>query len=390
MTEITEEPSTALLKRVRDLLPTIRDRADESERLRSIPKESARDLIDAGLARMLVPERFGGMEADLATWVEVVTEIGTADASHAWCASLLAHHPHYIAQFPEAAQQAVWADGPDVSIAGPFTPVMEVDPVEDGYILSGTAAFASGVNHSTWIIVGGMLAHGNDEPEWTLFLAPPGSFEIRDTWHTVGMCGTGSNSVVLRNVFVAADHTLRVADLREGTGPGAELHPSPIYRTPWLTYNGFTFVAPMLGAALGALEDFCQWNRNRASMHGSSVSKYISIQRRVAEAGAQLDAARLLTDRAMSVADAPQRASLELRARAGRDGICASQLIVSAMETIMGMSGAAGFASTNRIQRAWRDVHFASSHVLLNPEVGYPVWGRHQFGLERDPETQWY
>ena len=387
-----DPPASAevLLERVTAMLPAIRDRAAITEQERSIPRASAQDFLDAGLARILTPRRHGGLELDLRCWIDVVVEIAKADASHGWCASLLIHHPHYLAQFPEAAQQAVWADGPDVAIAAPFGPVMRAEPVHGGYRVSGQASWASGVNHSTWIMVGAMLPGPGPGPDWTLFTIPPDAYEVTDTWDTVGMRGTGSNTVVLQDVFVPQEHTLRVADMREGTSPGGTLSEAPFFRAPWLTYAPFTFVAPMLGAALGALEDYRKWNADRVSLHGSAVAAYTSIQVRLARAAGNLDAARLLIERAVGVADAAEPASLELRARAGRDAVCASELIVSAMDTVMTMSGAAGFAASNPIQRAWRDVHFASSHVILNPEISYAAWGRQQFGLERDPEAQWY
>jgi 3-hydroxy-9,10-secoandrosta-1,3,5(10)-triene-9,17-dione monooxygenase len=392
MTITVDPPDTldAVLERVRELLPAIRERAAQTEQERSIPRESAQDFLDAGLARILTPKRYGGTELGLHAWIDTVVEIATADAAHGWCASLLIHHPHYVAQFPEAAQDAVWSDGPDVIMAAPFGPVMRAEPVAGGYSVSGEAAWASGVNHSTWIMVGSMLPGPGGAPDWTLFTIPPGSYTVRDTWDTVGMRGTGSNTVVLHEVFVPHDHTLRVADMREGTSPGGASQQAPFFRAPWVTYAPFTFVAPMLGAAQGALEDFRKWNADRVSLHGSAVAKYPSVQVKLARAAANLDAARLLIDRAMDVAEAAEPASLELRAQANRDAICASELIVGAMDTVMGMAGAAGYASSNRIQRAWRDVHFASSHVILNPEIGYAAWGRQQFGLDRDPEAQWF
>ena len=392
MSATIEPPTTAesVLERVRPLLPAIRERAAETEEARSIPRASAQELLEAGLARILMPKRYGGSELGLRSWIDTVVEISTADASHGWCASLLIHHPHYLAQFPEAAQDAVWSDGPDVWMAAPFGPVMQVTADGDGYRVTGQSSWASGVNHSSWIMVGGMLPGPEGEPDWTLFVIPPDQYHVRDTWNTSGMRGTGSNTVVLEDVHVPKEHTLRVADMREGTSPGGALHAAPWYRAPWVTYAPFTFVAPMLGAARGALEDYRRWNADRVSLHGSAVATYTSNQVRFARAAAELDAATLLVYRAVDVAEAPETATLELRGRADRDAILAAELIVAAMDTVMTMSGSAGFAATNSIQRAWRDVHFASSHVILNPEIGYAAYGRQQFGLDRDPHQQWY
>lgn len=379
-----------VLERVRDLLPAIRERAEQADRDRSIPKVSAKEFLETGLARVLMPKRFGGLELGLQDWVDICVEIGTADAAHAWCASLLMHHPHYMAQFPEAAQTALWGAGPDVPIAGTFTPTSRIEIVEGGYRVSCKIPYMSGINHCTRIFVGGMLPNEQGPPDWTLFMIPEDRFEILDTWDTVGMRGTGSNTCVVDDVFVPREHTLRVTDMRDGTPPGAKINPGALFHAPWITYAPLTFIAPMLGAARGALEDYRAWTAGRTSLFGSKVASYTSIQVNLARAAADLDAADLLMRRVVEVAEAPMPADEELRARSYRDQSRASELIVSSIDTVMKITGAAGFASTSRIQRAWRDVHFASAHVILNPEVSFAAWGRRQLGLGRDPEQLMY
>ena len=378
------------LEDVRALLPAIRARAEESEQNRSIPKESAQEFLDIGLARILLPKRYGGTELGLQAWVDVCVEIGKADAAHAWCASLMIHHPHYLAQFPDAAQADVWKDGPDVSIALTFTPTSKVEPVKGGYRISCAIPYLSGINHSSRVVVGGMVPTESGEPEWTLFLVPDHQFTIKDTWHTMGMRGTGSNTVVVEDVFVPYEHTLRVTDMRESTTPGAKLNDAPMFRAPWIYYAGITFVAPMLGAARGALEDYRNWTAQRISLFGSQVAHYTSIQVHLARAAANLDAADLLIRRCMEDAQRPDATRLDLRSRAHRDISRVSELIVDAMDMIMKISGAAGFATSSSIQRAFRDIHFAASHVGLNPEVSFAAWGREQFGLERDPKQNMF
>lgn len=379
-----------ILAKVRALLPAIRERAAEGENNRSIPRQSVQEFVEAGLPRILLPKRYGGYELGLQAWVDVCAEIGTADAAHAWCASLYIHHPHYLAQFSDAAQADVWVADPDAIMAATFTPTTRVEPVDGGYRVSCSIPYMSGINHASRIVIGGMVANGEGPPDWTLFLVPPGAFQVVDTWHTAGMRGTGSNTAVVEDAFVPFEHTLRVADMRDGTPPGADLNTAPAYRAPWVSYAPLTFLAPMLGAARGALENYRAWNARRASLFGGQVAEFTSIQVHLARAASTLDAADLLMRRCVEVAESPEAARLDRRARTFRDQARASEMIVEAMDTIMKISGAAGFAATNGIQRAWRDVHFAAAHVILNPEVSFAAWGREQFGLERDPKQNMY
>ena len=376
----------AVLARVRALIAGIRDGAAAAEEARTVPRETIDALLAAGISRILIPPRYGGYGLSLDTWFEVVREIGKADASHAWCASLMIHHPHYLSQFPEAAQNAVWAEGIDISIAASIQPIGRVTPAEGGYRISGEFPFASGINHSRWVIVGCMVG-----TEAKFFLIGPKDFKIKETWFTGAMQATGSNTAVCDDVYVPASHSVSLSDVREGKTPGSLLHDNPIYRTPWISYAPLTFTAPMLGAAQGAYELFCDWTKTRrAGRGGFPIAEITSVQVRLARAAADLDAAELLLRRAIDVARAATPPSLALRARTMRDCSRAAELCVGVVDTLVAMSGTAVFAASHPIQRAWRDIHFAAAHVALNPEQNFAHFGRTELGLPRDPHLPFF
>ena len=380
----------AVLARVRALVPLIRDNAAAAEEARTLPRQTVDALLAAGISRILIPPRYGGYGLSLDTWFDVVCEIAKGDASHGWCASLIIHHPHYVGHFPPAAQNAIWADGVDCAIAASVQPAGRVTPLAGGYRLSGEFGFASGVNHSRWLVVGS-IAEGAVGPEARFFVVRPGEYRVKDTWFTTAMRGTGSNTAVCDDVYVPAEHTLALADLREGNTPGGKLHDNPIYRAPWVSYAPLTFTAPMLGAAQGAYELFREWIKTRkAGRGGTALAEFTSVQVRLARAATDLDAAELLLRRAVDAARSPQRPSLEQRARTMRDCSRAAELCVDVIDTLLGMSGTAGFATSHPIQRAWRDIHFAAMHVALNPEQNFGHFGRGELGLPRDPHLPFY
>lgn len=379
-----------ILEEVRAIAPRLAGRVEAAEHARKIPSESVQEMLAAGLARMLVPRRFGGYELDFNTWLDVVLEISKIDASHGWCASLLIHHPHTVGQFPMEAQEAVWADGPDVAIAASIAPTTQVTLVDGGYRVSGQhSSFASGVDHSSWVMVGG-LARTEAAPEWLLFLIPPGEYQVRDTWHMAGMQATGSNTIVTDNVFVPSNRALRLSDLRDGNGPGSALNESSIFHIPFFHYAPLTFAAPMLGAARGAYEHVREWTKTRKAADGTSVAGKTSIQVRMARAAADLDAAELLLRRAADIPNVPDPHAPQLLARSVRDFARASELVVGAIDTIIGLCGTAGFATSHPVQRAWRDIHLASMHISLNTESNYAHFGRMELGLERDPNQPFF
>jgi len=378
-----------VLAGVRALGAAIRDRATAADEARTLPRESIDALLTAGVTRILVPRIIGGYGLGLDTWFEVVREIAKADASHAWCAGLMIHHPHYISQFPGEAQKAVWADGVDIAIAASILPNARVTPVTGGYRISGQFPFASGINHSRWVLVGG-IDESVGQPEWTFFLIGPNDFKILDTWHTGAMRATGSNTAVCDEAFVPQSHTVRLSDLREGKAPGSALYPNPIYRAPFISYAPLAFVTPMLGAAQGAYENVREWIKTRRGVGGIAISGITSIQARLARAAADLDAAELLLRRVVDTAQAPTPPSLELRARSMRDFSYAAELCVQAIDALMAMSGTAVFTASHPVQRAWRDIHFAAMHVSLNPEQNFAHFGRTELAVPRDSHQPFF
>ncbi|MGH7032797.1 MAG: acyl-CoA dehydrogenase family protein [Stellaceae bacterium] len=379
-----------VLDRVRALIPHFRERAAATEAARQLPAQSVEELLAAGLARILMPPRFGGYGLGFDTWFEVVREISEADASHGWCASLLIHHPHCIAQFPERAQEAIWAEGPDAAIAASFVPAVKVGRAEGGYRVSGRSPFASGVGHSSWVFIGGMVEAGNAPPEWTFFLIPARECTIADTWFTVGMRGTGSNTIVTNGVFVPQERTLTLAKLREGKGPGGALHENRIYRAPFIAYAPLSFATPMLGAAQGAYAHFRDWTKTRKGPGGVAVAERTSLQVQMARIAADLDAAELLLRRAVEVAGAAPAPSFALRAQCMRDYARVAEFAVSAIDGLIAMCGTAGFSESHPIQRAWRDIHFSAMHISLSAENAYAHFGRLELGLPQDPHLPYF
>jgi alkylation response protein AidB-like acyl-CoA dehydrogenase len=384
----------AMLERARAMAPRFAERAKAAEEARRIPQQSVDEMLAAGFARMLLPPEIGGYGLGFETWYDVTRELSKADASHGWCGSLIIHHAHMIAQFPQRAQHALWADGLDVAVAASFPPVLQAVPADGGYRVSSKGSpFASGIDHSRWAVLGGMaqdMPRDGGAPEWKFFLVPSRDYTVRDTWFTAGMCATGSKTVVVEDAFVPADHVLSLANLRDGKTPGGALYRDVIFHTPFFYYAPVSFATPMLGAAQGAYELFREWTRTRKAQDGSPVAEKVAVQVHLARAAADLDAAELLLRRAVTVTDAPESYSPILLARSARDFARVAELTKGAIDTLIGLSGTAGFASSHPIQRAWRDIHFMAMHISMNPEANFSHFGRLAFGLPRDTHRPWF
>ena len=367
-----------LVERARALAPRARDLAPVTEALRSVPRELMDEIVAAGLGgRILAPHRFGGDELSLDTMYAVSVELGRACASTAWCAALLPHDAHMVGFFPSAAQEAVWAEGPDACVAASLAPAATVEKIDGGYRLSGRHGFASGVDHASWVVVSGLIKDGG-RPANHHFLVPRGDYVVEDDWYAAGMRGTGSKTIVVDDIFVPDGFVLPAPALVAGAGPGSEINTGPLYRQPLALHAGLTFLGPMMGTALDAYDQFVAWARGRARTAESEI-----VQEAVARTAADLDIADQSVQRVLASARSGQRLELADRAEILRDYNRAAELLVDAVDRLFGLSGTSGFKEASPMQQKWRDIHMMASHVSFT-RANLQHYGRMALGLERD------
>ena len=257
------------LSGIDDLLPTIRARAAETERLGRVPEDIIQMLTDAAVFRAVQPRQWGGLELDLASFYEGMIRIASACGSTGWVASVVGVHPWQIALFANEAQRDVWADNPDARASSSYAPTGSVQRAGDGFQLSGRWHFSSGVDHCDWALLGAIVPDDGNGAEFRTFLVPRRDFRIdQESWHVTGLGGTGSKDVVLSNAFVSEHRTHRIVDVYHGTDPGFAVNDRPYYRLPWRLVFATTIAAPAIGAACGALDAFIGQNSNRVSAYG--------------------------------------------------------------------------------------------------------------------------
>jgi 3-hydroxy-9,10-secoandrosta-1,3,5(10)-triene-9,17-dione monooxygenase len=149
--------TSSVLDGVRDLLPTLRERAEEAERLRVVPEASIKDLEGVGFFRLLQPKRFDGFEADPVDFYTAVREIASACGSTGWVSSVVGVHPWQVALFPDEAQQAVWGEDTTTRLSSSYAPTGKAQLTDGGYRLSGRWSFSSGCDHCSWVLLGGLV-----------------------------------------------------------------------------------------------------------------------------------------------------------------------------------------------------------------------------------------
>ena len=378
-----------LISRASALAPKLRERAVKAERDRTIPRESVEEFIDAGLIHTLQPKRWGGYEHDHEVAFDIAIELGKSTCgSSAWCLNYLADHACMLALFPEEAQHDVWSENKAACIATSAAPTGKVTVAPGGYRLNGRWSWCSGLRHSHWIMIGGLIfREGEDHPDMRLFLVPVSQVKQDDTWYCAGLRATGSITSVLDDVFVPEHRTVTFSTLRDACSPGSKVNTNPIYRTPFIAVHTYALLGPALGVARGGYTDFVQWTRQRYLTYTQlNIAQHVPVQLKVAEIAAQIDAAELLARRALMTARKDYTGmSIETRTLLRRDFTYAMRMVRDAMDTLIKISGSSGLMENNPVQRCWRDVHAISSHVVMNWDVPAENFGRSEFGLGVNP-----
>ena len=384
--------SQAVLDGVRDLLPTIRERADDAERARVVPEATVKELEEAGFFRMLQPRQYDGLESDPVDFFTAVRDIAGACGSTGWIASVLGVHPWQVALFDEKAQRAVWGEDTSTRLSSSYAPTGKAVVADGGFTLSGKWSFSSGCDHATWVLLGGLVFDQEGQVvDFRTFLLPREKYQIVDVWNVVGLRGTGSNDIVVDEVFVPEAFTLSMSDTGRCYGPGQSVNDSDLYKLPFHSLFTTTISTPIIGMAYGAYAEHVemQQKRVRAAYAGEKANLDPFAAVRIARASSEIDAAWALTmnnirDEQAHVSRG-EKIPLGLRLKVRRDQVLGTQRAIDAIDDLFEASGGRALAEGTYLQRAWRDAHAGRVHAANDPERALQMYGAHEFGHKIDP-----
>ena len=383
--------SLMFLERIDDLLPRIRARAAETERLGRIPDEIIEALTDADVFRAVQPRQWGGLELDLACFYEGMIRIASACGSTGWVASVVGIHPWHIALFAAQAQHDVWAEDPDARASSSYAPTGSVRRSDGGFHLSGRWYFSSGVDHCTWVLLGAVVADDGDAAEFRTFLVPRRDFTVdQGSWQMTGLGGTGSKAVDVAGAFVPEHRTHRITDVYHGTDPGFETNDRPYFRLPWRLVFATAIAAPAIGAASGAVQAFIEANRNRVSAYGGPpVAQNPALQRPLAHALTEIDAARSRLDVTwrdfIARLESGQGIPYERRAQCLYEMAYAHTACAGAVYELMGVNGGRTMQQDSPMQRLFRDMLAMRNHPAANVEFGAAFYAQARLGVDPPP-----
>ncbi|RKR86880.1 alkylation response protein AidB-like acyl-CoA dehydrogenase [Micromonospora pisi] len=390
MSTTTVPTREQLVSRASELAPLLRKNADVAETDRRLPDETIEALGQAGFYRMRVPIRYGGYECDTRTLVEVATELGRADGSAAWTASVYWIPTWMACTFPDEVQDEVFAT-PDVRVCGTLSPSAMATPVDGGVLVDGKWGFISGGPHSHWQVVIAVLVGSDSEPYPIMALVPMSDLLKVDDWHVAGLRGTGSISTVAKNVFIPQRRILPLPAVLQGQYASALNAESPIYRSPLLPVACASSVGTAVGLAKGALDIFMSRLPNRKITYTAYDSQRTAplTHLQVAEATMKIDEAEFHAHRLATLVDTKgvedAEWKLEERAQARADMGAACRLAKEAVEILASASGGSSIYNDVPIQRFLRDIQAVNLHALMHPNTNFELYGR--ILCELEPNT---
>lgn len=308
-------------------------------------------------------------------------ELGRGDGSAAWVYSVLGIHGFMLALFPEELQSEIWGDQRAL-LASSFAPGSQPVKEKGGYRVSGRWSFCSGVDNSSWIILGGVFGMVGDppHPDIRFMILPISDCKIIDDWHVMGLRGTGSKTVVVTDSFVPEYRVVSGDAMSSSQAPGCKVHGGNIYRAPTYAVFPFCLSSPATGIARDGFEQFIAMAKQRtATFDARSMSQMEQIRMRVSEASALIDAAELLYKRSahetIDKIENGEPLSLEHRLRSRRDQAYSVLMATQALDLLFRSTGGRGLYDNSPVQRAYRDLKAMSAHIAVTWDLPAASYG---------------
>src|SRR6201992_3525434 len=284
--------ASGLVERAKALAPLIAAEADEIEQTRRLTPKLVSALIENGLYRSLLPKSVGGFESPPVVFMEMLEEIAKADASTAWCVGQCSVVAMTAAYLDADVAHQVFGKPDDIMAWGAIA--HDVQAVPGGYTISARWDFASGMRQANWLgaHVQVLEADGtrrmarNGRPEIRTIVFPASSAKTYDVWNVIGLCGTGTDSYSVENLFIPENFAALRDDFTALREKG------PLYGITTYSMFGLGFGAISLGVARATLDAAIELSRGKHSVGLKAMRENNAVQGLIGRTEGNLRAAR--------------------------------------------------------------------------------------------------
>src|SRR6476469_8238155 len=382
--------SERVLDRVIELADQFKEQAVEAEKIGKLPEATVKNMKAIGSIRLLQPASHSGLEVHPREFAETVMATAALDPAAGWINGVVGVHPYQLAYADPRGAEEIWGNDVDPWVASPYAPRGVAKPVDGGYIFNGRWQFSSGTDQCEWIILGAMLGDADGKPlmppQMLHMILPRKDYEIvDDSWNVVGLRGTGSKDVIVKDAFVPTYRTMDATEVMDGTAQRKARMTSTLYLMPWSTMFPLGITSAVVGIAEGALGAHLDYQRDRIGAYGA-VKDDPYVMYAIGEAAADINAARqeLLAnvDRIYDIVDSGGDVSFEDRAAGRRTQVRAVWRAVSAVDQIFSRSGGNALRMDKPLQRYWRDAHAGIAHAIHVPGTVYHASALSSLGID--------
>lgn len=373
-----------IVAELRAQAPVFAARSAAADARRSAPSETVALLQELGAHRLLQPRAFDGAERGVSDHCQVIAALSEGCMATGWCAAVWSAHNWMLALLEPRAQTEVWA-APEIRISASITPRQRFQTTPDGVLVAGRFPFGSGADHAGGFAVGGII-DVNGETEAIIAPVPSAAVSIdHASWQVMGLRGTGSKDLVVSNPTLVPWHqVLRMSEVGRGAAPG-QIRGGALYRAPFRCVAALVLAPPALGAARAAVNRFiARLDHHPMPMIGLGSQRHDPAARlRLAESEAEIDAAEVVMLRAADTCDALGRAGHSdplAEARVLRDTAFCVRLCASAVDRLFEAAGGSALGEQEPLQRLWRDVMAARSHIVLTWDAAAHTYAHARLG----------
>ncbi len=381
-TDNTDMNFETMMAAIKELQPVFRERAPQTRQERKVPQASIDALQEIGFFLALQPKRYGGLEMKPQEFFKLQIAIAEACMSTAWASGIIAVHAVQLAMMDDRAQQAVWNDSIHTRISSSYAPMGKVTPAEGGFKLSGRWGWSSGSDHCTWVLLGAIVPGEG----YRTFLVPRSDYQIIDTWQSMGLEGTGSNDIVVDDVFVPDYMTHKQSDGFAGTNPGLAVNDAPLYRLPWAQSFIRVVSTPAIGACKATVDLYKHAVLNKASGDPTKLAGDTQVVERIAAALNGIDEMEAILFRNFDVMleqiERGEEIPLEDRIRYRYQASLVISKSIEIVDSLYEVAGGHSVFNDSEIQQRFRDVHTARAHVANNPTSFARNFGGVSLGMD--------
>ncbi|MFY0677333.1 MAG: acyl-CoA dehydrogenase [Neptuniibacter sp.] len=359
-----------IVSRAEAMIPWLREKADAVEKARMVPTDTIQAFTEAGFFKILQPKRWGGYEMNPNVLNKVLIQLARGCPSSAWNVMVLGVHPFEVGLLPEQCGDELWSEDNEALVSSSYAPFGTVKKVEGGYLLNGEWLTSSGCDHAQGgAFVGGRVEE-NGEMVFRSFLINRNDFEIEDDWHVVGLAGTGSKKLLIKEVFVP-DYRSHVIGAY-----GEETHGSvnDLYKMPFFFVFYAAVSSVIIGMARGMADLYIEHMVPRQNINqavGSAV-KDPFIKGKLGEAMAKIEGAeaRVLknTAEAWQYASAGKLVPTDLRVKHFATNQFTGGDCFDAAHMIFKKTSTRGVWLSNPMQRQLRDILVGANHITQNQD----------------------